>query len=295
MSLDLLSTASTGTDSKSLLNQSVSSLQTRFFTQELLKCLSACWLTAIAGGIVWCLIQPLLLATPGSDYRLSVIGGLLLLGSAFAFILAWKRTPKKGVVSLALDQALDLKERVTTAYLLSDKESSTVVGQALIEDVNERLTTLSLTEHFPIRLPEWGYLLPLLAVGFGLAWHYIPPLSTRRLVDLAQKDQAAVISEETREKVKEKLQTRKPTQSAGNKSNEKSQELQEFEAQREKLAQSKMETKEDAVDLVKQMTSLEEQMQKQAEEMRQKMQQQQGGAPAGAPAAGAQPAPAPKQ
>src|SRR5262249_27090425 len=82
-------------------------------TQALVNRLVWCWAGTLALGTCWLLLQPLLL--PGLDEHLTwgVVGGLVLLGTALAGILALSAAPSRLGAALALDDRFGLRERVT--------------------------------------------------------------------------------------------------------------------------------------------------------------------------------------
>src|SRR5205809_352333 len=96
----------------------------RLFTQTLLNRLGLAWGCALALGLIWFLVGPVLLAS-GPDYlKWTILASAALIGTALAVWTSIRKAPSHLIAALALDQRFELKERVTTALGLSPHELS---------------------------------------------------------------------------------------------------------------------------------------------------------------------------
>src|SRR5262249_54838600 len=133
---------------------------------------------------------------------------------------------------------------------------ATPAGQALLEDVRERVHKLDLGSRFPVRLswlaallPVGGILLAVLAV-----WYNPTPAQARN--DERGPEQPPANPAEIENKL-DKLAVRKPTESQPEEKADLSRDRKEIDADLDKLAQQKPANKEQMQKMAAEMTALE--------------------------------------
>ncbi len=100
-------------------------------------------------------------------WNLSWLGGACLLGLIGAAAMTYRRRPTILAAATEIDRRFRLKERVSSALLLSDSERGTPVGEALIEDASRRISGIDVPQEFRIHSSPWQ-LLPLCPVALAL-------------------------------------------------------------------------------------------------------------------------------
>jgi hypothetical protein len=157
----------------------VRQVRRRQFLQALLWRLPWTLTAALLGAAVWLLSQPHVQAWVGPErpVQLEWWGALAAAGGAgllLALLLtAWRRPTLVGS-ALALDEAFDLKERVTTAISLREDQKATPAGIALLEDIRSRIDRLDVASRFPLSLSRSAALVPAAGGLFALValfWH----------------------------------------------------------------------------------------------------------------------------
>ncbi|MBY0524174.1 MAG: hypothetical protein K2R98_12285 [Gemmataceae bacterium] len=239
-----------------MLDRQVNRVNRRLFVQTLLNRL----IWGISGGLflglVWFLAEPFLLENPAPWLRWTVVGSLAGVSTLAAVILAALRAPSKLTAALSLDEKFDLKERVTTSLSLSPQQQATPVGQALLEDVTQRVGQLDVGSRFPIRLSWIASIVPVTAALLALvAVFYEPPKSTAKPnpgnelkkppVNKAEIDKKF---NEMKKKVRDPEATDRP----------KSEKMREIEAEMEKIANRPRDTREQVRERIKEMNQVEE-------------------------------------
>jgi len=250
------------------LNSQVTRVWRRLFCQTILNTLVVGWLLALLLAAGWFLLQPLLIVEPWPNLRWSVTGGLAGLATVLGLLLAWRRAPSRVDCALALDERFRLKERATTGVMLSDEETKSPVGLALLDDVNQRVMPLRVGDRFPIRLPWTASLLPAMGLLLAmLALFYNPRFGQAQDDEkkTANIDQAVV--DDVMEKVKQL--EKKARAKAGER--KKAPDLDQLKENIDLLSKAPPDKREEAAkDVIKQMTDLEAQMQKRDKELAQR-------------------------
>lgn len=98
--------------------------------------------------------------------------GLMVLAVVGALGWAWWHFPSVEGSALALDERLDLRERVTSSLALAAAEGEMV--DALHRDAREALRGTRVREAFPVRLPHSARWVSVPLVLFGLAYVLLP-------------------------------------------------------------------------------------------------------------------------
>jgi hypothetical protein len=199
-----------------------------------------CWFGSLVCAAGWFLLEPYIARHAAMPSRWFLAGGCVAVGSALALLLTVRQKPSRIAAALALDERFCLKERATTAAMLSPDELATPAGQALLADANARIEPLRLSDRFPVRAPRRALLLPLALAALVLlmTWYkpnLAPPSSGSEPTFLDDPLAAARIDKALRP-----LQ-RPPEKRPGGRP--KSEELQRLEAELDKLAQKPRDTK----------------------------------------------------
>ncbi len=241
----------------SVLEAQVRRVKRRLFAQGLLNRVVVGWTAALALGLVWLLLEPLLIEAPAPWLRWTVVGALVALGTVGALVAAIMRRPSALASALSLDERFGLKERVTTSLALTPEQRQSPAGQALLEDVQQRVGGLVVRERFPIRLSWLASLVPLAAALLALvALFYDPALTPANVkkVDakkpVANAQDIALKMDQMKKKFYDPADKDKPT----------SEKLKEFEAEMEKIANQPRATREEVRERMKDMTALEDRM-----------------------------------
>jgi hypothetical protein len=209
----------------------------RLFLQTFLDVLIWCWAAGLALTAVWFFLQPYVVEEAPDWLRWAIAGGVLGLATALAATLAYLRAPSSLTTALALDEKFALQERVTTFLALSPTEAATSAGQALVADVNQKVTGLDVKSRFPLRLSWSAVAVPLTAVLLVLiAIFHNPSLSeattTANNPELKKDvDRSVANATEIKEKLvnlKKKLGNDQPREA-------KSKKLEEIEIDLDKL------------------------------------------------------------
>ncbi|MCH2183622.1 MAG: hypothetical protein MK108_16610 [Mariniblastus sp.] len=136
------------------------------------------------------------------------VGGGLAAGLLVAIV--WVLLGRQSHLSTAVevDQRFKLKERLSSALSLTDRELESEAGQALVQDAQKRAETLDVREQFRWH-PTWKALLPLAPVVLLLSLMFIPNASAMASPAPTANDvenQSQVAVEEARKKLKKKLE-----------------------------------------------------------------------------------------
>jgi hypothetical protein len=239
----------------------------RLFLQTMLNTLVLCWLTALLLGAVWFLLQPLLIAQPWTNLRWTVTGSLAGLATLVGLVLAWSRSPSRVECALALDERFRLKERATTSLMLTQEETESPIGKALLDDANQRVMPLRVGERFPVRLPWTAGLLPAAGLLLALLAVFYNPRFGQAREDKSTVNIDEAVVQDVKDQVKQ-LQ-KKAQAKAGDK--KKAPDIERLAEDVDRLSKAAPDKREEALkDVVKQMTELEAQMQKRDKELAQK-------------------------
>jgi hypothetical protein len=171
----------------SSVRQQLGRVRRRLFAQTLLNQLVWCWAGALGLVTVWFLIHPLLFATLTEELRWGIIASVVGTATILAVALGWWRAPSPVTAALALDEQFGLKERVTTSLTLSIEQAKSPAGIALLADVNQRVSALTVGTRFPLRLSWTAAVVPLCAALLAVvALFYEPFIDSRRTIASAK-------------------------------------------------------------------------------------------------------------
>src|SRR5204863_9230221 len=121
------------------------------------------------------LVRPFFFADAPDWLTWALPTGLVALGTIVAALWARNTGPSFVASALALDQAFDLRERVTTYCTLTKAAADSGVGQLLVEDVRSRVAALDVSSQFPVRVRWMDTLWPLAAGLLAVAASFFDP------------------------------------------------------------------------------------------------------------------------
>lgn len=129
-------------------------------------------------------------------------------GAVVAAGWVWLNRRSELAAALEIDLRFGLRERVSSAYALSDAERESPIGRALIEDASRRVDGLDVAEGFHLSLSRWA-LAPLVpaAVAFLVAVFLNPVSETATAVaETSQNKQVKTSTELLERKLAERAQ-----------------------------------------------------------------------------------------
>jgi hypothetical protein len=160
----------------------------RLFAQTLVNRTGLAWGCALAVGLLWFLMEPIVLPGAPAYVKWAVLGSAAGLATIVAIWLAVRRAPSPLDTALAIDQRFDLKERVTTALSLTAHDQTSAAGQALLADANAKLERVAVSGKFPVRVGWRALFLPAQAAAIAILALYPPPVLTNLAGGGAKKD-----------------------------------------------------------------------------------------------------------
>jgi hypothetical protein len=252
-----------------LVQRQIARVGRRLFLQTLLDCLVWCWAGALVLSAVWFLLQPLLLASPPVWLRWAVLGGCLGVGAVLAVVLAVVRAPSRLAAALSLDEKFGLRERVTTSLTLPKEMQATAAGQALLEDVNQRVAKIDVADKFPVRMSWQAVLVPVAGVLLALVTLFYQPNTNQANANSTPEAQQPIANQAEIQKKLEKL-AKKPTEIKSGEPQEKSEKMKEIDSDLDKIVNKQPTNKEQLRQLAKDMTDLEADMKKREKDLKEK-------------------------
>ncbi|MCA9211579.1 MAG: hypothetical protein KDB27_00815 [Planctomycetales bacterium] len=100
------------------------------------------------------------------------LGGALVVGLAVAFVWSYLRRQSDLDAAIEIDRRYGLKERVSSCLSLTEQESETQAGQALINDAARRVANVDVKERFQVAPNRWAFL-PVVLAGIVFAITFI--------------------------------------------------------------------------------------------------------------------------
>jgi hypothetical protein len=252
-----------------LVQRQIARVGRRLFLQTLLDCLVWCLAGALILSAGWFLLQPLVLTSPPAWLRWTVAGSSVGVGAVLAVLLAVLRAPSRLAAALSLDEKFNLRERVTTSLTLPTELHSTAAGQALLEDVNQRVAKIDVGEKFPVRMSWQAVLVPAAGSLLVLVALFYQPNTNQANANPVDDGQQPVANQAEIQKKLEKL-AKKPTDSKSGEPQEKSETMQHIDADLEKIVNKPPNNKDQLRQLAKDMTDLEADIKKHEKELREK-------------------------
>ena len=244
----------------------------RLFVASWLRGVSAGLAVALSLSVVWFLAQPWLVAGPPDWLRWAVAGSLCALAVFVPTVVAARRYPSAVSASLAIDDRFSLRERVTTATGLSERERDTAAGRALLADAHAhaaKLTPADLRGRFPLRPGVWPAL--ALAAGAalaGVALWYEP--DTHRAA--AENGEKKIPAEEVKalDKKREEIRAKLRADTKPEAQKITPEKLREIQAELDKILSRPAQTREDVRERLKELTGAEDAAQRFGRDMDEK-------------------------
>src|SRR5947209_4083256 len=134
------------------VDRAILSARVRLFAQSLLHRLPPALTAALVLGLGWLLVEPLLVRQPPAGLRWLVLIGLVDVALGAVLVVWIVRCPSKLTAALELDSRFQLRERVSTAFMLVEPLRSTPAGRAVLADAAAHTTGLRVREKVPLRL-----------------------------------------------------------------------------------------------------------------------------------------------
>ncbi len=220
--------------------------------------MSVALLVAIVG-----LVLPKLMHLPVEPviWFSSWIGGTLVVAVITNFFLTFVGRPTLAEAALQIDQRFALRERLSSALVLSPEDRDTELGQALAEDANRRAEKMDVRDKF-----AWGFhgqlLMPLLpAVLAALLW-FVPNMAAEETV--AQVDQKSLtkVKNSTKPLLEQIKKKRKQAEQQG-----LSAAVDHFKKLEGELAKLQKDTKLDTKQTLAKLNDIKDQLKKRKEEI----------------------------
>lgn len=241
----------------------VARVQRRLFAQVLGESLCLAWALGLLLATLWFLARPLALRDSSEELRWGVACGILGLSTLGGIVLATLRRPNLIASALALDERLNLKERVTTFLTLPAETVDSPVGQALAHDVQSHLDGTRIASAFPLSISWRGLLMPFSACVLAAAAFFLDPmLAGLRFPSAAVATSLPKGTLIDTTKIQEELDKLKKNVAERNQDSiPKSEELKELEKDFEKLVNQPLEKSDDKIrERVTEMRKLEDRM-----------------------------------
>jgi hypothetical protein len=145
------------------LERSVARARRRLFVQSLVNALVSGWAVGLGVGLGWVLAEPWVLDSPPAWAKWAVAGGTVALGTLVAVWRAVRVTPTREATALEIDTRFGLRERVTTALTLAERDAASPAGQAVVADAAAKVAPLKVADRFPVRVRWHALMVPALA------------------------------------------------------------------------------------------------------------------------------------
>jgi hypothetical protein len=240
-----------------VLDRQISRVSRRLYLQTFLDQVVWCWASALVLAAAWFFLQPYVVAEPAAPWlRWAVAGGLIGLATGLAALLARFRAPSRLIAALSLDERFGLKERVTTSLTLAPDQATSPAGQALLADVNQRVSSLDVTSKFPVSVSWSALAVPVCVALFAAVAFFYEPPKINAVVDPNDDAKQAPANVAKVDEAMKQLK-KKPVQKAEGKPRE---ELEKLEAKLDEIANRPRRTKEELRERYKELKATEEMM-----------------------------------
>ncbi|MEO8272172.1 MAG: hypothetical protein ABI557_20850, partial [Aureliella sp.] len=169
------------------------------------------------------------------------LGGAAILAVLVSLCLTWIGRPTPGDAATEIDRRFALRERLSSALLISPDDAHSESGQALLADANRRAQQLDVRDHF-----TWGLqrklLLPVIPLLLsGLLW-LVPDRSAPEVIAIAEGLTATQVSNSTKPLLEQIKKKRLEAEKEG--LNEAAEMFKQLEAELNKLDKvAKLDTK----------------------------------------------------
>ena len=195
------------------INRQIDRAHQRLFVFELIRSMCVCLCVGLVLAVVGIAIPKIwhldFLSTDTSQTRWNWywIAGGAMVGFVSAVLLAMFRQGSRLSTAIEIDSRFGLKERLSSALVLSDKERSSHAGQALIEDADRRAETIDVRDQFKFETSRQMWL-PVLPALLAAALFFVPNAVAAKppAPESDIKKQATKVAiEEARKKLEKKI------------------------------------------------------------------------------------------
>jgi hypothetical protein len=249
-----------------ILERQVNRVRRRLFLQLLLNRLVLALVIGCALMAIWVLARPYALGErlrPWMDWTAG--SGIFGLAVISAILLAMRRLPDKVSAALALDERFQLRERVTTSLMLSPGEAYSSAGQALLDDVGDKVGNLQVGSRFPVRLGWKSALVPASIVALALLMvFYEPAIQPAR----GNTEQVVTLPPEVVKELEQKKQEflNRPKAPPKPDAKPKSEDIQRIEARIEEILKRPANTEKELRDRLAELSEAEQALRKKTDE-----------------------------
>jgi hypothetical protein len=192
------------------LCEQVHRAQRRLNTQRFLTLLPWCWFTTLVIAALAIAIHARF--PSGLDPVIWNCGGLavaLIVGALAALI--WTRVTRHQSLDAAIeiDRRFGLKERVSSSVALSEHERLTEAGRAVVDDAEQRVRRIDVTDRFGLSVGR-GMLLPIIpalvafVAAFAISERGVDQTAVADSAAAQQKKQVKKSSDELRKKIEQR-------------------------------------------------------------------------------------------
>src|SRR5262245_12631183 len=247
-------------DIRSEIQRQVGKVRRRLFAQELLRLAITAAIVAVVATIGWVLVKPYVWNDAPQSFHWAVLGGVGALAFIVAVVVALLRRPNATRSALWLDEAFGLRERITTSLALSNEDTATPAGQALLADTTGRIKGIKVGERFPIRMGWHGWLVPSAAGVLALLVAFYNPVITAPVQGTTEEKKVSEADKTAIEKKMQAIQRAKREPISADKP--KSEDLKRLEAKLDEIAKQPRENLQQLRERVKDLTPLEDAVKK---------------------------------
>lgn len=139
-------------------------------------------------------LQP---TTAQSVWLWSWIGGSVGVGLVVTLSISWMTRRTATEAAIEIDRRFGLKERVSSAFVLDEKQQAADVGKALVNDASRQVKKIDIRDRFSIR-PDWKTALPLAPLlAIAVLACFIPNANMETSADAADLDGQTEVKEIT--------------------------------------------------------------------------------------------------
>lgn len=255
-------------NARHMIDRQVHRVRRRLMLQKVLESLVGFWAGGLGLSAGWFVVRPFVGAADSEWAQWGIPAGVMVGATLAGILWAMLHGPKAVAASLALDQEFNLNERVTTFAMLSAEQLESPAGQALLEDVKDKVMNLKVAERFPVRLRWRAGLAPVCAGLVAVAASFFAP-SFGPGTGQAKGDENKTVDAK---EIQQQLDNLRKVSRKEENEELKSEKLKELEEEWAKLVQKPLDpnNKEQVRERAQELKELQDKMQKRAEDLRDK-------------------------
>jgi uncharacterized coiled-coil DUF342 family protein len=255
---------------RKLVETQIQRVRRRLWMRALLESLVGFWALGLLVCAAWFMVRPFVMSSAADWARLGIPAGIMVAATLTALVWSLLRAPQFVTASLALDEEFGLKERVTTFTTLPPDQVNSPAGQALLEDVRDKVANLDVPSRFPVRLRWSAGLMPVLAGVLALGASFFDPSLGSATNRPAPKQNAVIDPKE----IQLQLENLRKVVKKENDGEDllKSKELEELEKEWQKLVNKPLDpnNKEQVRERTNELAKLDEKIQKRVNDLKDK-------------------------